>query len=212
MKPCEKPFVITINHQIGSGAAYIGEKLAERLSIPYIDREILRVVAQKLHLAESELEGREEHLNSFWESFGRVLEVLDPAQSIAADRYNPTDQELFQTESETILKIAGNSQAVFMGRCCGYILRDHPCRFSLLVHADRPARVQRLRSLYSISQAEAEKLIAANDRERSAYIHTFTKQDWLDARSYDLCLNTSSTGLDQALEIIHQAILAKVAS
>ena len=73
MKPCEKPYVITISHQIGNGGATIGQKLSERLGIPFIDHEILQQVSQKLHLAEAELEGREERLSSFWQSFGRMV-------------------------------------------------------------------------------------------------------------------------------------------
>jgi CMP/dCMP kinase len=210
MKPCEKPYIITISHQIGSGGATIGQKLSERLGIPFIDREILKQVSQKLHLAEAELEGREERLSSFWQSFGRIVEMTDPAYSLTADHYIPTDRELFQIESETILRIAKNSQAIFIGRCGRYILREHPCRFSLLVHAERLPRIQRLCALYHISPQEADAMIEANDRERSAYIRTFTKQDWLDARLYDLCLNTSSTGFDQAFEIVNAAILAKL--
>ncbi len=210
MKSCEKSYVITLSHQIGSGCATIGQKLSERLGIPFIDHEILQQVSQKLHLAEAELEGREYRLSSFWQSFGRMVGMMDPAGSLTADRYVPTDKELFQTEAETIRRIAESSQAIFIGRCCRYILREHPCHFSLLVYAERPARIQRLCSLYHLSSQEADKMIEANDRERSAYIRTFTKQDWLDARLYDLCLNTSSVGFDRAFEIVNAAILAKI--
>ena len=210
MITCEKPYVITISHQIGSGGATIGKSLSERLKIPFIDREILQQVSQKLHLAEAELEGREEHLTSFWRSLGHMIGMMDPSQILTNDQYVPTDGELFQTETETILHIAENSQAIFIGRCCRYILRDVPCHFSLLVVAEKSTRIQRLCSLYNVSQQEAGRIIEANDRERRGYIRTFTKQDWLDARLYDLCLNTSSTGLEKACEIVNTAILAKL--
>ena len=61
----EKLFSVTISHQIGSGGAYIGEKLSERLGIPFLDRAILKEVSNQLNLAESELEHREERLSSF---------------------------------------------------------------------------------------------------------------------------------------------------
>ena len=210
MKPCEKPYVITISHQIGSGGAVIGHKLSEQMGIPFLDHEILQQVSQKLNLAESELEGREERLSTFWQSFERTVMMMDPARTLITNHYVPTDWEVFQIESETIRRIAENRQAIFIGRCCQFFLRDHPCHFALLVHAGRPARIQRLCSLYNLSPQEAGKMITANDRERSAYIRAFTKQDWLDARYYDLCLNTSSTGMDQAFEIVLAAVQAKL--
>ena len=32
-------------------------------------------------------------------------------------------------------------------------------------------------------------------------MRAFTRQDWLDARWYDLCVNTSSLGLEKVVEI-----------
>jgi cytidylate kinase len=210
MEALEETYVITISHQIGSGGAAIGQKLSERLGVPFLDREILRRVSQKLHVAEEELEGREEQLSSFWQSFGRIVELMDPAQNLMPAHYIPTDKELFDTEAETIRRIAQNRRAILIGRCCRYILRDHSHHFSLLVHANQEARVQRVCSLYHVSPQDAERMIEANDRERTAYIRALTKQDWLDARLYDLCLNTSSTGLDEALDIVHAAAITKL--
>lgn len=205
-----RPFAITISHQLGSGAAYVGQKLSERLAIPYIDREILRQVAKQLNLAEADLADREQRLSSFWQSFARLAEFMDPAKSLSAPTYVPTDKELFQLESDYIGRIAEKSSAVFIGRCGRYILRDHPCQISVLVHADRAARTERLSALYHLTKHEAEKLTEVNDRERAAYIQTFTKQNWLDARLYDLCVNTSSIGLDNTVEIILASVAEKL--
>jgi cytidylate kinase len=210
MSRCEKPYVITISHLIGSGGGVVGKNLAEQLCIPLIDREILQSVAQKLHLAEAELEGRDQRITTFWQSFQRMVQAVDPVQIRINDRYVPSDRELFQTETETILRIAENSQAIFLGRACRYILQQHPCHFSLLVHAGLPDRIQRLCKLHTISAQEAAKMIETNDRERSSYIQTFTRQAWLDPRLYDLCLNTSSVGLEKASEIAYAAITAKL--
>jgi cytidylate kinase len=202
----EQTSVITIGHQIGSGGAYVGQKLSERLGIPFIDREILRNVAARLHMAEAELEGREQRLTSFWQTFAWAAECIDPAKSFIADRYVPTDQELFEFESEYIACIADKRSAIFLGRCGQYILRQHPRHFRLLVLAELPARIKRLAEMYRLSPAEAEKKAETNDRERSAYIYKFTKQNWLEPRLYDLCVNTTTVGLDRTVELVLAAI------
>jgi len=194
--------VITVGHQIGSGGAHIGRQLAKQLAIPFIDREILGTVAERLNVAEAELEAREQRLSSFWESFSWAAACLDPAKSLFADKYVPTDKELFQFESECIVRIAEKHSAIFLGRCGHYILRQHPCHIRLLVCADLPTRVKRLCELYRVSPAEAEKMIEVNDRERSAYIYSFTKQNWLEPRQYDLCVNTTTVGLDRSVELV----------
>lgn len=205
-------FVITISHQIGSGGAYVGQKIAERLGIPFVDREILKQVAEELNLAEAELARREERVRSFWQRFANLAALTDPTATLTADHYRPTDKELFQLESDIIQRIAGQNPAVFLGRSARYILRDHPQRLSLLVHAALPARVARLRALYGLSEAAATRMAESNDRERAAYIRAFTREDWLDASLYDLCIDTSTVGLETAVGLVCASVAAKIRS
>ena len=192
---------ITISHQLGSGGAYLGQKLSERLGLPFIDREVLKKVAEQLNLAEAVLVGREERLSTFWQSFMRIAVFTDPVNCLSPDSYSPSDHELFILESDYIGRIAEKSSAIFLGRCGRFILRDHPGHISILVHADLPDRIKRIQQLYCFDEDAAKKLVETNDRERTAYIRAFTRQDWLDARWYDLCVNTSHLGLDKSVEI-----------
>ncbi len=193
-------YVITISHQLGCGGAALGQKLSARLGIPFFDREILKKVAEQLNLAEGDLEGREERLSGFWQSLSRVAALTDPAECLSLQYYEPDDREIFKMESDCIQQIAKKSSAIFLGRCGRYILRDAPRHFNILVHANLEDRVPRVQELFCLEAAEARKLIKQNDRERDAYIHTFTGQNWLDARLYDLCINTSSLGLEKSAE------------
>jgi cytidylate kinase len=205
-----KPYSVTISHQLGSGGALLGEKLAGRLGIPFLDRDILKEVAYQLDLAETEVATREERLSSFWQNFARVAILSDPTLNLAGQGYIPTDIDFFQLECNTIQRIAKKSSAVFLGRCGYYVLRGNPRHASILVTADQPARVKRLQELYPLSEAKALDLIQTNDQERTNYIRTLTKQNWLDARHYDLCVNTSAVGGDIALEMVEKCVRAKL--
>jgi len=57
--------VITISRQLGSGGAYIGQQLAKKLNISYLDHEIIRLAAKKLSVLEDELEPHDERILSF---------------------------------------------------------------------------------------------------------------------------------------------------
>lgn len=46
--------VITISRQLGSGGAYIGKQLAQKLDIAYMDREIINQAAKQLFVPTSE--------------------------------------------------------------------------------------------------------------------------------------------------------------
>jgi cytidylate kinase len=205
-----RPYSVTISHQLGSGGAYLGEKLAGRLGIPFLDRDILKEVAQQLNLAEAELAHREERLSTFWQNFTRLTALTDPAMGMPAMAYIPSDRDLFQFECSTIRRIAEKSSAIFLGRCGFYVLRNHPRHISILVTAEQPARLKRLQELYKLSEAEALNLIKTNDQERAAYIRALTQEDWLNARQYDLCINTSAFGWDCAVDLVEKCVRAKL--
>ncbi len=203
--------IVTISHQLGCGGAALGQRLSEQLGIPFFDREILIKVAGELHLAESVVQGREERLSGFWQSLNRIGAVLsDPVDRLSMQSFEPDDRTLFQVESECILRIAEHGSGIFLGRCGRYILRDHPRLFNILVHADLAYRVRRVQELFGLDSGAARKLIAKNDHDRDAYIGTFAREDWLDARWYDLCVNTSRLGIEHSAAAALLGIQAKL--
>ena len=58
------PYVITISRQLGSGGAYLGQRLALRLNALYLDHEIVRQAAQELRISEEYLKARDEKVTS----------------------------------------------------------------------------------------------------------------------------------------------------
>ncbi|MEA4910015.1 MAG: cytidylate kinase-like family protein, partial [Anaerolineaceae bacterium] len=161
---------------------------------------------------ESVIEGREERLSSFWQSLNRIAVTLsDPVECLSMQSFEPDDQMLFQMESEIIVRTAERSSGVFLGRCGRYILRDHPYLFNILVHANMADRIYRVQDLFCLQAEDAKKLITKNDRDRHAYMQTFASKDWLDARWYDLCVNTSSLGMEQCVTAAMFGLQSKIA-
>lgn len=202
--------LVTISHLLGSGGAYIGAKLAERLGIPFLDREILQKVSRELNMLETEVEDREERLSSYWENFTRSLVWVDPVISMELPRATPSDRDLYDVECNTILQIAEKKSAVFLGRCGWHVLKDYPNHVSILLYANLSDRLNRVQSLYHLDPDAAQKMIQSNDRERTDYNRIFTQKNWLDARNYDLCINTSSVGWDGAIEIAETTVHNKL--
>lgn len=196
-----KPRVITISRQLGSGGAYIGQQLAKKLSYRYLDREIISMAAQQLSMLEEDLQLRDEKILSFWESFLQF-------SALGTDAYAPpkivnlTDRELFKIQAEIMQRVANEQASVIMGRCGFNILKNHPNRISIFLHADRSFRSERVQNLYHISKKEADKMIQKNDKERDEYIGTFTETEWSDAKQFNLCIDTGKIGVDNSVELI----------
>jgi cytidylate kinase len=196
--------VITISRQLGSGGAYIGQQLAKKLNILYLDREIIRLAAEKLSVLEDELEPRDERILSFWQSVFQFSGYGGPDVYIPPRIFVPTDRELFEAEAEVIKHIAKDRSAVIIGRCGSHVLRACPNHTSIFLHADIDFRKKRIEELYNVSQEEASKMIAKSDSERTRYHHKLTGKEWTDARQYDFSIDTSKIGVDYGLQLILQ--------
>jgi len=196
------PFVITISRQLGSGGAYIGKQLAKNLDIFYADREIISQVARQYSLLEEDLESHEEKKASFWQSIIQTYGFGLPDGYVPPQITFPTDRELFQAESDIIEHIAKERSSVIIGRCGSHILRKHPNHFDIFLHGDLPFRRERIQKLLKVSEQIAERMIIQSDKERSQYYQAFTDREWLDARQYDISINTSKIGLDKSIDLI----------
>jgi cytidylate kinase len=195
------PFAITISRQLGSGGAYVGQKLAKSLNIFYADREIINQAAKQFSVLEEDLKSRDEKKLSFWQSFIRSYAAA-PDTYVEPRILPPSDHALFKTEGEIIARIAKERSAVIIGRCGSYILREHPNHVSLFLHADIAFRNNRIQDLYAVSEEVAGNMIAQSDKERALYHQTVTGQKWADARRYHLTIDTSQIGLDKTVELI----------
>ncbi|MDP4289968.1 MAG: cytidylate kinase-like family protein [Bacteroidota bacterium] len=194
--------LISISRQLGSGGAYVGQQLAKRLNIVYIDREIICKAAQKFSVLEEDLESRDEKVLSYWQSFIQISALSPDVYVPPQKRIIPTDFELFKAETEIIRHFAKEHSSVIIGRCGFHILRDYPNHVSIFLHGDVASRSKRIQNLYNITEKEADKMIAQSDKDRAFYINTFTGKEWTDAREYDLSIDTGKIDVDKSVELI----------
>jgi CMP/dCMP kinase len=196
------PFVIAISRELGSGGAHVGQQLAKKMNILYVDDEIIQQAAKQFSVLEEDLESREEKVSSFWKSYLESYKFGTPDVFLPSKINIPTSRELFKVESKIIEHIARERSAVIIGRCGSYVLREHPNHVSIFLHSGMAFRKDRIQKLCNVSEEIAGKMIAQSDKERALYHRTFTGQEWTDARRYDISINTGKIGLDKSVELI----------
>lgn len=198
----EMPLAITISRQLGSGGAFLGQRIAEKMNMLYLDREIIKEVADKLGVTAEHLEWRDEKVSSRWQTIINSLAFTQAEFYSPPDLIMPSDKEIFETESEIISKISQKNSVVVIGRCGSYVLKNHPRHISIFLHADMNFRLKRVQEIYKLSEKEALKFIKSVDVSRARYVHEFTKNDMHDVRQYHLSLDTGVLGMDGAEDVI----------
>jgi cytidylate kinase len=207
----ESPYVITISRQLGSGGAELGQRLAKRLGLAYVDREILRQAAEKLRTSEENLELRDERVCSIWQSLisSFVPGVMDVGY-MPPYEVMPTDRDVFEAESDIIRKVARMQNSVIVGRGGFHVLRGHPRLLSILLHADMAFRCPRIQELFKLSAEKAIAMIQENDRARTKYARALTGRDWTDLRQFHLTIDTGAVGMDAAEEAVVACLHGRV--
>src|SRR6267378_7023655 len=195
---------ITISRQMGTGGSYIGQLIATRLGLKYVDREVLHLAAEEFGCDEETVAAHSERITSFWERILGGLSLGTPDS-----RYSPpplrtfSDRELFEKQKEILKRIAGRNDCVVVGWAGVFLLPRHRGMFTAFCHAPKTFRIKRLMNVYQdLSEEKARALIIESDRTREIYFNEMTDHDWTCARNYNLSIDTSLMPLDQIAELI----------
>lgn len=195
--------IITISREFGTGARLIGREVAALLGYGYYDRALIEMAAEKSGLSEDFIERTEEKAsNSF-------LYNLATAAYIASDvtmQYSmPVNDRAYMVQADVIKEIANTGNGVIVGRCADYVLKDHPKLLRVFIYANKEDRVNRIVSEYGQDPKNAESVLSKIDKGRANYHKFYTGSNWKTMENYDICINTSTTGIQGAVMAIKAA-------
>lgn len=195
--------VITIGRQFGSGGRAIGKMVAERLGIPFYDKEIIREIAKESGYSHAIInEYDEKPTNSFLYSLS--LGAYNHGPIVAGMHDMPISDKIFILQSNIIKDLAEQGPCVIIGRCAESVLRDKTEFLSVFVHASDDYRAKRVAEYENISKSAAAELVRKTDKKRANYHNYYSDLRWGDATAYDLCVN-GELGIENAVELIIKA-------
>ena len=105
-------------------------------------------------------------------------------------------------QSDVIRDIARSSNGVIVGRCADYVLKDHPRLLRVFIFANKADRINRIVNEYGQDAKNAESVLNKIDKGRANYHKFYTGTAWRSMDNYDLCINTSHTGIQGAVMAI----------
>lgn len=203
-----KNFVVTIARGFGSGGRTIGKMLAEKLGAQFYDKDLIKLASEESGINEALFGESDEKTKSGL--FGKP--AVYKGGVITPDKAAFTSEEnLFNYQARVIKQLAEEKTCVIVGRCADYVLRDKDNVIRVFIYADEETCIKNAAEVRGIvDRREAVKKIAATDKERAAYYKAHTGREWIDARNYDLCLNTGNLGFEKCVQIIADFIKIKL--
>lgn len=172
-KPANRK-IITIGRQFGSGGKEVGEKLAKELRIPLYNKMFFEEMVQQ--------------------EYKYYLLTKDMEES--------NGDKLFEQECKEVTAYAEEGACVIVGECADYILRGRKDVLSLYIFSEFEYRVNRIVSMYKISEKEAEKTIKKIDSIRKACYKRNTGRNWGKTKNYHMNINTGLLDIDETVNLI----------
>ena len=192
--------IITISREFGTGARLIGREVAALLNYGYYDRALIEMAAERSGLSEEFIERTEEKAsNSFLFNLATAAYL---ASDITAEYTVPVNDRAFMVQSDVIRDIARTGNGVIVGRCADYVLKDHPQLLRVFIYANKEDRINRIVNEYGQDPKNAESVLNKIDKGRANYHKFYTGTNWRSLDNYDLCINTSRTGIQGAVMAI----------
>ncbi len=179
--------IITIGREYGSGGRVIGRLVAEKLGIPFYDKEILTRAAEESGLCREVFERHDEKasVGSLLTSTGGVHMGL-----VGGGIQMPLNQRVFLAQFDAISKIAAEGDCVIVGRCADYVLKDMPDVTHIFLYASVEKRIERIMQVEQCDRNTARELIRKTDKQRKSYYNFFADGNWGLRSNYDLMIRT----------------------
>ena len=193
-----KQTIITISREFGSGGHVIGEKIAEKLNIPFYDKDIIQGIAEKTGFSEDFVKEQSEYAPSK-NMFAYAFVGRDHTGSSLSD-------QVYAAQTQVIQDLAKKGPCVIIGRCADYILKDRPDTYHIFVYGNEPEKVSRTQQLFNLPEKEALAMNRGMDKKRRLHYEYYTDRKWGDPKNHCMCLNTSILGIDRCVQYIVELI------
>ena len=205
-------FVITISREVGSGGRSIGRKLAEKLQVRFLDKQLIEELIRRFNLSAGEIERIKGKKSNWFSEFAAFVKAAPSQETLLgpspAEYLVTTTEDIFRCEREVLTAFAQEGSCVIAGRSGFFILKDHPNKFDVFIHASRPKRIRRVMEKQQLSEEQAGIVIDAVDASRENFVQRFSGTSRYDVRNYDLVVNVDNMTEEEAAGHILERIEA----
>ena len=190
-----KQFIIAIAREYGSGGRVIAEELAKKYDVNLYGKNLLDFIAKEKNLNLDKLKKYDEKARNPW-------------LSRTVDGYsNSPEDTVAQMQFDYLKERAESGESfVVLGRCASYVLRDSDGLVKIFITGEKDAKIKRIASIEKLNYGEAQILVEKRNKMRRNYHNYYSKEKWGDSRHYDLIVNSSKIGIDNAVEVIDKYI------
>ncbi len=193
LQPSHPGVIVTIARQHGSCGKHIGSLVAQRLGIPFYDKEMTALAARESGLAS-------EFIDDLNQDSSGLLRQLYLSTTVM--------HRAVIAQEQILRRIADQGSCVIVGRAADHVLRDYSQVVRVFLHAPADVRIKNIIEMYGDDSGSAKAHMIRSDEARASYYRSISGRDWQDLRNYDLCID-ASMGQEETAQLILDYIQKK---
>ena len=222
--------VITIEGPMGSGASTIGQFVAEKLEINFVDRLVLTEAAKLVRAPVGALIAKEQRTVRFRGRLNSFIQAMLEGSAINADMYSGaglaglapeslaavasadtkkatkvTDEDFIKATTTVVKDLYRAGNVVIIGRGANVILADAPGVFHVGLLASLEVRTETLMASEHLEREAAEVYVEELEQARVKYFRKFFQVHPNEPTLYHTLLNRDKMQLQAAVDIIVQS-------
>lgn len=195
-----KRFIITISREFGCGGREIARQLASELGVPFYDKDLVDMAAQRAGV----------HIDVF-KNTDEVVVKKNSNKLFREFGYGSStafySEQAIEAQASVIRDIANKPEScILFGRCSDYILREHPNVINFFLYAPLGYRVRHISKAYNLDDRESAKLIKRVDKQRHNYYKYVTGQNRGDRNGKDMLIDVEAFGVEGTVKMMKDAI------
>ena len=172
--------IISISREHGTNGKEIGRMVAEKLKMPFYDKEEIKEFVIKNNIISTNYSDEE---------------IYDNFLSLDASK------EAIINQTKALKKIANSGNAVIVGRTADYILKENKNLVKVFIYASMDYKVKNVMQNYGDTEKDAKEHILKSDKSRASYYSAIANKTWGDKNNYDLCID-AKIGNENVVKII----------
>ncbi len=186
----DKVRIITIDREVGSGAAVIARLLAERLGWKLWDQRLTSEIARLAQCDDAQVAKREECMDPLYYRLLKSFLRGSFEGSLNVHRLKLLDTDaIFRLTQRVVHAAADEGSCVLVGRGSAFFLENRKDAFHVFLYAPAEEKVRRLTES-GTDRAEAIRLVETVDQERADFIRKYFGKEWPCRRLYHLMINS----------------------
>jgi len=210
--PRPHPPIVTLAALYGAGGSIVGPRVAERLGVPFLDREIPQAVALETGLPEKAVAEVDDEprlsTDRLAARFGR-LSTMTGGGGGALERLDLQERAL-RGHIEKVVARCRSSGGVVLGRGGMVVLRPVPWALHVHLWGPQGPRARQGAAINGVDHRTAVQQQRAEDSGRRNYVRRVYGVDGEDPSLYHMVLDSTALNLDVCVDLVVEAASARV--